>query len=175
MSYLIILDALKKPPEPLRIKSDLTSVYLLSFNPDRQVVDLVISQIERYSKAIEFISAAGRLDDTALQAREKYAKLVAEIPLAFKINGKNFKEAFTFENRLSLWWLNDLSSKRSDSYPTFNRICQLEIIQDIIREHNIISVNLLTEDCGFWDIINTYCQQADIDQQSSRPKGKFHS
>lgn len=175
MSYLIILDALKIPPPLLQIESDVDSVSLLSFNPDRQVVDQVITQFEQQGIDTHYISAAGRLDSVALYAREKFSKLVAEIPLAFKVNGKNLKEAVSFENRLSLWWLNDLSSKRSDLYPTFTRVCQLEIIQNIAHEYAISTIRLFTEDCDFWDILYNFCQQAGINLKSSRPKGKLHS
>lgn len=175
MPHLIILDALNDVPASLRVATEKASVYLLSFNPDEQIVDRVLELSRQQGIEAQYIAAAGKLDSVALQAREKFSKLVAEVPATFKIDGKNLKEAFTFEDRLSLWWLNDLSSKRSDAYPTFTRICQLEVIREVAGSTGARTIDLISQDCDFWDVVAAYCQREGLKLISERPQGRYRS
>ena len=184
MTTLVVLDSFEALPgslqlddmsESLAIRPERGSVYLLSFNPDAQVVEQILEALRQQGIEAQYITAAGKLDSVALQAREKFSKLVAEVPVTFSIGSKNLKHAFTFEGCLSLWWLNDLSSKRSDAYPTFTRICQLEVIRDVARSAGAHTIDLITQDCDLWDVVAAYCQQAGIDLRSERPERRYWS
>ena len=174
-AVLVILDSINGSPEYIRVDHGVKGVCLLSLNPDKQLVDLISEGLIRQGITVDLITAAGKLDDVALRAREKFSELVAEIPKTFSIGKSNLKEAFVLENRLSLWWLNDLSSKRSDAYPTFTRICQLEVIREVVESTGAKDIYLTSKDCDFWDVVASYCQSAGLDFRSPRPRPRYWS
>ena len=63
--------------------------------------------------------------ETILNTREKYLKFIAEWPERFNYKGQNFKELFTLNKDLSLWWLTEMQKKDPEGSPVFENLCWL--------------------------------------------------
>src|SRR3989338_11333787 len=98
MSYLIILDDVKNALGTFNISADGSPVYLLSFTPKAQTEAELIDRLQRDGIEVKHLNSSGRLDNLSLEVREKFSKLIADIPNRFMIGEKNLKQAFTFEN-----------------------------------------------------------------------------
>lgn len=175
MSYLLIVDSISGNEAYPPAYPEGAAVCLLSFSPSREITDRIADCLAEDGVQMECINAAGKLDNVALKARERFSELVAKIPLSFQVRGRNLKCALTFEGRLSIWWLNELSTKRSDLYPTFTRICQVEVILDVVRSARPEAVDVLTEDGDFWDVVAALCRTAGIHVRLPPPVGRYRA
>lgn len=93
-------------------------------------------QQEAGAQGVEWVGltkAAGLLDAAVARAREKYCDFVAEWPERFHLGGRTFKEAFTDRGELSYWWLTYASQKHNESTRTFEYLCHLEVIREVIE------------------------------------------
>ncbi len=177
-SRLIVLDNGNESKENISLgigsrSSEGDIVYLLSLTADLRRVRDLTNAIREEGYLVDLRTAAGEIDDVAVEVRNEFSKLVAEVPQDFKIKEKSLKKSFIFDEDLSLWWLNDLSSKRSDVYPTFTRLCQLEVIDRLVRSESIGSISLYTDNNDFWDVLNDYCKNRSIPLMTPRPRGRI--
>lgn len=62
---------------------------------------------------------------TVLNTRDKYLEFIAEWPVSFKYKGKTFKELFTMNGDMSLWWLSFMQMKDPEGSPVFYELCRL--------------------------------------------------
>lgn len=175
MSVLLVLDDVDHLPGSLGVNARGGTAHLLSFNPDQRVTDEALDRLRHQALEVYDVSAADQLDRVASRARRSFSRLVADLPVGPHVGGRTLKDAFVFDGRLSMWWLNDLSSKRNDIYPTFNQLCKLEAIRDAVSACTPDSMVLLTDDGDFWDVIEGYCGQHVVDFGATRPKGGIGS
>lgn len=77
------------------------------------------------------------------RTRDKYLAFIRDWPEKFNYRGKNFKELFTLDGKLSLWWLSNMQFKDSEGSPVFKKLCQygagqLTAAELTIPAHSII-------------------------------------
>ena len=147
-------------------------VVALSFTQGGAGIDAITRLVESSGGALEVITGAGYLDQVSTTMGAKYLQLIADLPDRYHVGGKSLKEAVTFED-LSLWWLNEVSSKRSDLYPTFTRLCQLEVVGQVAEQTGASSLLLASSDAAFWDVVASFCRTAGIRLSSARPAARF--
>ena len=170
---LVILDDIEPSSlsKLIKVPPASTRATVLSFGPDEGVVEAVSQLLVDRELDVNVVSAAGTLDGVAPDVIKEYVQLVADAPERCRVSGRSLKEIFAFEGRLSLWWLNEISSKRSDVYPLFTRLCQLEVIRRTVSSTTPDCLVLLTGDPDFWDVVSSYCQTSGIPFESTRPEG----
>ena len=71
-----------------------------------------------------------RLNQIALEQRQIYSDWVADLNSLF------LKEQLILNNDLSLFYLTDLSNKRNEIFNTFNNICNIKMIEELVLIHN---------------------------------------
>lgn len=170
MIDFIVLDSLQAVPESLPFRSSEREAVLLTFSSNEEITKRIYRVLERKYTRVEVISAAGHLDQAATSVREEYSRIVSKAPDKIKFRGKHLRDAFTFENRLSLWWLNEIFSKRSDAYPTFLRLCQLEVIRKFAKVRKVNHISLISWDPDFQALICSFCNYSGVGFQSLKPR-----
>lgn len=169
MTTLIILDddapSLTQLPDSTRGDH----VILLLLTPDDARAQQLCDRLQTNGLTVTTIDAAGRLDAVAPDVREAYSRLIAGAADALYFGRKTLRHAFIFENRLSLWWINELFGKRSDAYPTFNRLCQLALIRRVAAENDVTTCHIITNDSDFQRVLAAFCTSANIALCSPAP------
>lgn len=149
-----------------------SAAILLTFSLDDAATRDLYEVLTRRFARVEILSAARLLDDAALRVRPEYGCLVAEAPDRVWVGKKTLRQAFTFEGRLSLWYLSETFGRRSDVYPTFTRLCQLEVVRSLTATRRIGRCLLLSRDQNFWLLMHDFCKQSGIPLASPRPSEK---
>ena len=138
-------------------------VTLLSFSQPGPAVDDVQRALESAGADVRVESGAPALDEVAPLVSDRYLELLARVPAEFTINGKSLKQAWAYEGRLSLWWLHELSGRRSDIYPAFTRLCQIEVTKQALARTHATRVVLLSGDGAFAKVMRSLCDAAGVD------------
>ena len=92
---------------------------------------------------------------------QKRLNQIAEIELKkysnwiYKINKLFLKKNLILNKNLSLFFLTDLSNKRSELFDTFNNVCNILLIKEIIKEKKISKIILNEAEEGFIQSINS--------------------
>ena len=98
------------------------------------------------------LNDAVRLNKVAEDLRDDYCEWI------FSLNRGLFKNRLTID-RLSLFFLTDLSCKRTEFFDTYDTICNLVLIRDLLVGIDISSAELIGVDkgfvCGFQSIFPT--------------------
>ena len=118
-------------------------------------------------------TAAGELDRIALAYRDEYARMVAEAPGHLFDGGPHGSSAPIFEDRLALWWLDEVSTKRSDARLTYSRFCQVQLIRETIRVAQITDLRVATSDVAFWESLRSLAGLVGIMISTPRPEGRL--
>lgn len=77
-----------------------------------------------------------KLNELALELRDEYSDFI------YSLNRLYIDNNLTFE-KLSLYFISDVSNKRTEFFDTFISICHIIIITQEIKERNIIEVDLV--------------------------------
>ena len=72
-----------------------------------------------------------RLNNIAYREKEDYSDWI------YSINKIFLKNKLTINNDLSLFFLTDLSNKRSEIFDTYNNICNILLLKEVIKEKGI--------------------------------------
>ena len=137
-------------------------VCIAPFTASVDAVDGLLDALRSAGHEAEVLDTAALAHEVALVAREELADLTADVPQRFTWSGKSLKERFTFEGRLSLWWLNELSSKRSELYPAFSKVCLLLSIKRLVEEQGATTVALATRNREVAEVLRGYAAQAGV-------------
>ena len=106
---------------------------VLSFLSEEEGKDFLDASATRGIEVTEIVRAAQVIDAAALRTREKYCAFIADWPERFRHRGRNFKEMFTYRGELAYWWLSYASMKHNETRPTFQYLCDLEIIREALK------------------------------------------
>ncbi len=115
--------------------------------------------------------ASDFMKDSSVRARSKYIKFIAEWPGLANIGGKNFKEAFTHKDRVSLWWFTVVSMKNSLSVPVFNILRHLQVLEDIITGKAYNAAIIIGADPVFAGLARQVCGINKIDHEQCGKAG----
>ena len=160
---IIVLDEVSTPPpvESLGLAAG-GHVCIAPFTASVDAVDRLLDGLRAAGHGAEVLDTAALAHEVALVAREDLADLTADVPQRFMWGGRSLKERFTFEGTLSLWWLNELSSKRSELYPAFSKICLLLSIKQLAEEKGATALALASRSEEVADVLRGYAAQAGI-------------
>lgn len=125
--------------------------------------DLVVSEVESVLQGQGVVlnrrlNALCYLQQAVPVARDKFKNFAAQWPVRFRKNGKNFKELFVYEQRLSLWWLTELSLKNHEARPTFGYLVKLEALRLVLAESLYDQIMLLVRNPDLRDVLAQLCQ-----------------
>ena len=90
-----------------------------------------------------------RLNQIALEQRKIYSDWVADLNSLF------LKEELILNNDLSLFYLTDLSNKRNEIFNTFNNICNIKMIEELVSIHNYDYILINGGDEFFYESISS--------------------
>ena len=130
---------------------------VLSFTQSKAKVEEVVAAVSS-SSDVRIESGAPSVDDVAPDVTERFLELLARVPREFKLGGKPLDQAWEFDGGGSLWWLHELSGRRSDLYPTFTRLCQLEVVRRAVQRSGATDVVLVSDDGAFSKVIASLCE-----------------
>jgi surface carbohydrate biosynthesis protein (TIGR04326 family) len=126
---------------------------VLSFTQSQATVDQVVSAL---AGEVRVESGAPAVDDVGPGVSERYVALLGRLPQATGIDSEP----------TSLWWLHELSGRRSDIYPTFTRLCQLEVVRRAIVSSGATDVVLVSGDGAFSAVIGSLCEVVGVRYQA---------
>ena len=95
------------------------------------------------SSKVEVVNDSNLLDSYARSIRDKYSKWI------YKINDR-FLDRKLIKKDLSLFFLTDLSCKRTEIFDTFNSICNLLVIKEKIKGKKVTNALLVGVDKSFF-------------------------
>lgn len=95
------------------------------------------------SSKVEVVNDSNLLDSYARSIRDKYSKWI------YKINDR-FLDRQIIKKDLSLFFLTDLSCKRTEIFDTFNSICNLLVIKEKIKGKKVTNALLVGVDKSFF-------------------------
>jgi hypothetical protein len=89
------------------------------------------------------LSTAEKLNDIALKLRDEYSDYI------YTINDLYLENKLIFDNKLSLYFISDLSNKRSEIFDTYATLCHIVLLRDYIKENNISKVRFINCESRF--------------------------
>ena len=92
---------------------------------------------------------AKRLNQIAIEQREIYTNWIADL------NDLFLKKNLVLNDDLSCFYLTDLSNKRTEIFDTFNNICNIKFIEELVDAYNYEYVLINGGDDDFFDSINS--------------------
>jgi surface carbohydrate biosynthesis protein (TIGR04326 family) len=132
------------------------AVTVLSFTQSQGTVAAAVAALSS-SGHVSIESGAPSVDEVAPEVAERFLELLTHVPRGFKLREKPLTHAWASGNGASLWWLHELSGRRSDIYPLFTRLCQLEVARRAILRTGATQVTLVSSDRAFSDVVASLC------------------
>lgn len=169
MKAIVVLDRVNLLQRHPRLRRQGGHATVLSLTPRHDQLRSLSKEIARSFESLEVVHGAKHLDQIALDLRHEYAALVASAAEKIKVRDTTLRLAYCFESRLSLWWLNEIFGKRSDLYPGFTRLCQVELIRSLITREKPRELWLMSEDAPFRQVVRDLCQVEGIGFRGARP------
>lgn len=121
------------------------------------------------SESSKRLKISRRLNDVALKYRDKYCEFIYGLNKFFLAEGLVYKG-------YSLFFITDLSGKRTEKFSTYNAFCFTKVIDDLVREKSITSI--IMDRCDFRQsrlIDNYFSRQGDVDVKILNPVGSTRS
>lgn len=165
---LLILDDVEDPSVPAELLQGVSRVTLLSFHSDPEMTNRVTDVCEEAGLEVECRCPDRELIQVAHRLRIPFARMIAEAGREQLRDTRSLKEAFTFENQLSLWWLSEPSSKRSDAYPAFLRLCQTRLVERAADEVQPTSIYVISEDSRFIAVLQQWASDNGVPMGEAR-------
>lgn len=94
-----------------------------------------------------------KLNDIALKLRDEYCDYI------FSINKQYLKNNLIYNNKLSLYFISDLSNKRTEIFETFSTICHINLLNDYVKINNISKIKFINCSNNF---INSFKSKIDL-------------
>jgi len=115
------------------------------------------------------------LEQVSVAVREELIRFTAEWPDR-DLPGGSFKARFRHEN-LSLWWLTALSEKNNEDRPTFNLLCDLELIRRVLDNAATVpdQALIVTHSSDFYAVCRRLLTARGIRVLGVRPRRLFDS
>ena len=104
-------------------------------------------------KNIVSLNSSKKLNDIALKLRDEYCNYI------YEINKYYLENNLTYKDKISLYFLSDLSNKRTELFKTFSTICHLDFLYHCIKKNNISKVKFINCHKNF---INSFKSKIDI-------------
>tara|TARA_B100000242_G_scaffold124592_1_gene87751 strand:- start:20574 stop:22214 length:1641 start_codon:yes stop_codon:yes gene_type:complete len=108
-----------------------------------------------------------RLNQIALEQRQIYTDWVADLNSLF------LKEELILNNDLSLFYFTDLSNKRNEIFNTFNNICNIKLIEELVLIHNYEHILINGGDDYFYESISSVLKIKVQTFLNSKKENKF--
>lgn len=108
-------------------------VYLFPLTSSGAIITDLEKILKRAGCEAEKIQSAAMINIAAEKLRSEYLLWVAQLPDSICYGRKNFKEFFAVDKQATLWWFSLVSEKNPFKSDSFNRLCQLDSIIDILR------------------------------------------
>tara|TARA_Y100000589_G_scaffold332186_1_gene390066 strand:+ start:2893 stop:4533 length:1641 start_codon:yes stop_codon:yes gene_type:complete len=90
-----------------------------------------------------------RLNQIVIEQREKYTNWIADLNSLF------LKRKLTLNDEISLFYFTDLSNKRTEIFDTFNNICNIKFIEELVDEYNYEYILINGGDQNFFESIDS--------------------
>jgi hypothetical protein len=142
-----------------------SAVTILSFTQSHSALAEVVAALSPSGK-ITIESGAPFLDEVAPEITNRFLDLLSRVPRDFKIHGKPLIQAWASSEGASMWWLHELSGRRSDIYPLFTRLCQLEVVRRALHRTGATRVALVSHDDAFSQVMASLCATEGIVYQA---------
>jgi hypothetical protein len=142
-----------------------SAVTVLSFTQSHSALAEAVAELSSFGR-VSIESGAPSLDDVAPEVAERFLELLSRVPRDFKLQGKPLAQAWEFSDGASVWWLHELSGRRSDIYPLFTRLCQVEVARRAILRTGATQVTLVSHDAAFSQVIASLCAAQSIPYQA---------
>jgi hypothetical protein len=142
-----------------------SAVTVLSFTQSHSALAEIVAALSS-SEKVTIDSGAPLLDNVAPEVGDRFLELLSRVPRDFKIHGKPLTQAWAFSEGASMWWLHELSGRRSDIYPLFTRLCQLEVVRRALHRTGATRVALVSHDDAFSQVMASLCATEGIVYQA---------
>tara|TARA_B110000037_G_scaffold44589_1_gene54814 strand:- start:6676 stop:8283 length:1608 start_codon:yes stop_codon:yes gene_type:complete len=107
------------------------------------------------------LNNANKLNDIALKLRDEYCDFI------FSINKDYLKNNLIYKNKLSLYFISDLSNKRTELFETFSIVCHIDLLNDYIKKKDITKVKFINCNDNF---INSFKSKINLQIVESKSK-----
>ena len=71
--------------------------------------------------------------------------------MSYSINEQYLKNKLVYKDKISLYFLCDLSNKRTELFQTFSTICHIDLLNDCVKQNDITRVRFINCDKNFID------------------------
>lgn len=142
-------------------ESDNISVLLLANDEDSANRIAKLLEMKGINN-FEVLHSYDYLKEAAYKTRDKYVSFIGEWPDRFCKKGRNFKEIFTYNNDLSLWWLTTFAMKNPFKLDVFNTLCRAQIVADIVKSGRFNKCVVLASDRVLSELVRQICEAGDI-------------
>lgn len=125
--------------------------------------------------ALAFLDVGAHAEEAASRVREKLVAFVAEWP-NLPLGGRTFMERFRTDSDLPLWWLTALSEKNNEDRPTFQLLCDLEVVRLVLRSQPDIAFGeavIVTDNRDFYVVCRRLLEAHGISVAGSGPRRLF--
>ena len=107
--------------------------------------------IGRIKSKCNYLTDLLRFNEIALEYSNKYADYI------YSFNKKYFLEnKLIFNNKISFYFISELSNKRTEKYKTYHHICHALLIKEIIENENIQEIEFLNCEYSFVLMLKDY-------------------
>jgi len=111
-------------------------------------------------KNTESLNNANKLNATAVSLRDEYSDYI------YSINEQYLKNKLVYKNKISLYFLSDLSNKRTELFQTFSTICHIDLLNECVKQNDITRVRFINCDKNF---IDSFKSKIDIPIEEDGP------
>ena len=94
-------------------------------------------------KNSKVLSTTEKLNDIALKLRDEYSDYI------YTINDLYLENNLIYDSKLSLYFISDLSNKRSEIFDTYATLCHMVLLRDHIKENNISKIKFINCESRF--------------------------
>ncbi|MDP7195253.1 MAG: hypothetical protein QF864_03555, partial [SAR202 cluster bacterium] len=94
-------------------------------------------------KNSKVLSTTEELNDIALKLRDEYSDYI------YTINDLYLENNLIYYSKLSLYFISDLSNKRSEIFDTYATLCHMFLLRDHIKENNISKIKFINCESRF--------------------------
>ena len=106
---------------------------------------------------LDSINDTSRLNDIALEQRDDYSEYI------YSLNSLFIKYDLVYNNNLSLYFLSDLSVKKTNLFDTYISICHIILIREQVKNHKISKIIFDGCKSGFVTALKSFFIGAEVE------------
>lgn len=115
------------------------------------------------------LNNTNKLNKIALKIRDSYSDFI------YSINKNYLENDLIYKKDFSLYFISDLSNKRTEFFNTYISICHILAIQDMIKDNNICKVKFINCEENFINSFSSLIKITAIEENTIKsPKFKFY-